>query len=111
MLYTFCSKAGSDVLMLGTHAKEFLRILGKDPEAQDGVFTVEQVGGAWQSLDRYSAEYDRQHPRAQQEDVAAEDDSAPGAAVPMHARALPLIQLLQAANEQKTFVTWAGKPR
>ncbi len=106
MLITFQSKASSDVLMLASHAQELLGAMGKEAEKTEGVFTVEQVEAALAALDHYVSDYDQRHPRAPEENIDPKDDEAPGAAVPMRARAQPLMEMLRRAAEHATFVTW-----
>ncbi len=106
MLVVFQSKAASDVLMLASHAQVLLQAAGKDEQAQQGVFTAEQIPAALRALDHYSRDFDQRHPPAPDEVVDAADDEAPGAAVSMRARAQPLMEMLRLAAEQHTFVTW-----
>ena len=106
MLLVFRSKAHSDIRMLASHARELLAAAGKDAASPDGVFTTEQIAPALAALAHYSDDYDQRHPSAPEEDVDDQDDEAPGAAVPMRARAQPLMAMLRAAQEMGTFVTW-----
>lgn len=106
MLIIFQSKAHSDVLMLASHARELLTAMGQDAEKPEGVFTAEQTAPALAALERYAQDYDQRHPRAPEEDVDTQDDAAPGAAVPMRARAQPLMEMLKQAVASATFITW-----
>ena len=52
MLMTFKSRASSDVTYFKAVATDILILLGKNPEASQGVFTVEQLGPAIVTLKR-----------------------------------------------------------
>ena len=66
MLTTFKSAASADVIMFGAAAKALLETLGRDPEATQGIFTVEQLPAAIERL-THAIEQDkaRRTPRRQ----------------------------------------------
>ena len=108
MLTTFKSAASADVIMFGAAAKALLETLGRDPEATQGIFTVEQLPAAIERL-THAIEQDkarREHPA----DTDEADDDAPksGMAAPVSfaQRAWPLLEMLQHARAEGKPVTW-----
>ena len=93
--------------MLGSHAQALLVAMGKDKDARDGVITAEDISAAVAALQNHVQTLDAQ---AAPEDIEADDETSAEQAresVPWAARALPLVQLLQASLAEQTFVTWS----
>lgn len=103
MLITFKSKASGDVIMLGQNGREMLRLLGKDADASQGIFTVEQLPGAITLLKRAVAEEKARRPTATE---ATESGSNADQGVHLSQRALPVLELLERALQGDAPVTW-----
>lgn len=106
MLITFKSAASGNVMMLGDNSKELLRAIGKDPDADKGIVTVEQLPGAIAAL-RAAVAADQ---RAQREaaDVVEDADDVPGDSIHLAQRALPFLELLERSLQDKVPVTWGA---
>ncbi|MCB1961010.1 MAG: DUF1840 domain-containing protein [Rhodocyclaceae bacterium] len=107
MLITFKSAASADVIMFGDAAKALLQTLEKNPDASQGIITVEQLPAAIERLDRAIAQDKARHEHAAREPA---DDDAPqsGMAAPVNftQRAWPLLEMLQLAQAEAKPVTW-----
>jgi hypothetical protein len=100
MLITFKSKASGDVIMLGQNGREMLAVLGKDADASQGIFTVDQLPGTIILLQQAIAA-----DKARRWDPAAAARTAdPG--VRLSQRALPVLDLLQRSLKRDVPVTW-----
>ena len=104
MLITFKSAASGDVMMFEENGKELLSALGKDPDADKGIFTVEQLPRAIAAL-RAAVEADRSTNR-EQPDADEDDDRQPDDSIQLAQRALPLLELLERSLVDKVPVTW-----
>lgn len=109
MLITFMSDADADVIMFGEVGEQMLAVIGKDPQAPEGIVTLEQLPLALKALQQ-AVELDRmalRPPRASwgddQEDGA---DAKRGSAVGFAQRAVPLLEMLQRSIKEETPVTW-----
>ncbi|MES2299550.1 MAG: DUF1840 domain-containing protein [Pseudomonadota bacterium] len=112
MLVTFKSKAASDVIMYGEHAKRILGLLHKD--SARGVITAAEAPAAIATIETEVAE-SREHPASEevQRDVHAhhnangDDAEHEGAqAVSFATRAFPLLEMLRAAHGGGHDVLW-----
>lgn len=105
MLITFRSKAHADVVMLGDVARELIRLMGKS-DALPSAVAAEDIPRALSRLQSGLAE------RTQPADQDAEDGDDAEERVQIHTRALPLIDMLNAARDADVPVMWeAGKRR
>lgn len=114
MLVTFHSKASGDIVMFGDVAKQMLKMMGQC-ENIPGVIEAEQVPDALAHLRQY---IDRVHQleRAAQEGEEAVAATGPGGdeldeqdaepVISMATRALPLVEMLEAAQKEQCFVMW-----
>lgn len=105
MLITFQSRAAADVIMFGDNAKEMLRILGKDPESRQGIFTVEQLPAAIITLRSAIAENKAHHSGSADTEEDA-DRTGMGAPVSLAQRAYPLLEMMEYAQKEQQPVTW-----
>lgn len=104
MLVTFKSNASSDLSMFEKNGKEILALLGKDPEAAQGVVTVEQLPTAIAAL-RAAAAADK----VRQADLADEENEADlgvDRKVNLFQRAVPLLEMLERSLAEGQPVTW-----
>ncbi|MBA4741141.1 MAG: DUF1840 domain-containing protein [Azoarcus sp.] len=108
MVITFKSRAAADVIMLGDHARPLLKILGKDPDARQGIVTVEQLPDAIAAL-QAAIEADRERDRQRQDEPEDEDEPPPtgiGAAVSLHQRGWPLLEMMTLSLAEQKPVIW-----
>ncbi|AUN95937.1 DUF1840 domain-containing protein [Pseudazoarcus pumilus] len=110
MVVTFKSRAAADVIMLGDHAHALLRILGKDADARQGILTAEQLPDAIAAL-QAAIEADRERDRQRQNEPEDENEDEPpptgiGAAVSLHQRGWPLLEMLRQSLDADKPVTW-----
>lgn len=106
MLITFKSAASGNLMMHGDNGRELLRAMGKDPDADKGIVTVEQLPGAIAAL-RAAVEADKRSRREEADTVEdADDDDEPGDGVHLAQRALPFLELLERSLQDKVPVTW-----
>lgn len=108
MVITFQSRAAGDVIMLGEHARQLFKILGKDPESTQGIVTVEQLPAAIEKLQQ-AIEADRSRARETEGDTQDEPEDAPkgmAAPVSLYQRGWPLLEMLNLSLKEKTPVTW-----
>ena len=102
MLITFKSKAHADVVMFGDVARELIRLMGKST-ALPSALGPEDIPAALSRLETALAE--RAEPEPDDDDE--EDDK-----VRLRTRALPLIEMLNAARDADAPVIWeSGKRR
>ena len=104
MLITFKSPASGDVMMFDTNARELLALLGKDPQATAGAFTVEQMPAAIALLDA-AMRADRVAASPQPATVS-ESGEEPEISVRLSQRAMPLRELLDRSLTEKVPATW-----
>lgn len=104
MLITFKSPASGDVIMFEKNAKEALGVLGKDPEAHQGIVTVDQLPGAIVTLKTAMAADKGRPPEPTPSDD--EDTDQAGGGVGFAQRAVPLLELLEHALKEEAPVTW-----
>lgn len=110
MIITFRSKAAGDVIQFGEVAKRLLGIMGKDPEATQGIITVEQLPEAIARL-RAAVEAERAEmaakPRRAEDDEEEEQERRGGPrAISLAQRAAPMFELMEYALRYQHPVTW-----
>jgi len=104
MLITFKSAASGDVMMFEESGKALLSLLGKDPEADRGIVTVEQLPGAIAAV-QAAVQADKSMLR-KPPDADEDADREPDDGVQLAQRALPLLELLERSLQDKVPVTW-----
>ena len=102
MLVTFTTDASADITMFGDVAFAMLRMMGHSPTVP-GAILVDDLSAALARLRAGVAATSAHDQVSQQNDVRTEDDERP---VSLGHRALPLIQLLEAALADKENVMW-----
>ena len=96
--------------MLGKHAQALLAAMGKEPDAREGVITAPELSAAVASLQNHVQALDAQAAPEEQETEEVEEQEPARESVPWAAaRALPLVQLMQASLVEQTFVTWSAQ--
>lgn len=104
MLVTFKTKAYANITMFGDVAVQLLRMMGHSG-AVPGVVLAEDVPAALEKLKAAIAEEKRRAAEEPEvEDDNDDDDDEPK--VSLANRALPLIELLEAAAKRQVNVMW-----
>lgn len=102
MLVTFTCKAYADITMFGDVALGMLRMMGHS-ETVPGAILAEDVPAA---LDRLKRAVETAKAAAPHNASESRDDDSDEPPVSLAHRALPLIELLTAAAQQKADVMW-----
>lgn len=104
MIYKFKSPATGDVIMLGPHGDQMLRLIGREPAAR-GIIEPAAMAAAIAAL-QAAVEGDEQ-PAADPAD--AQDDAAASGARPsvgLRARLWPMVEMLRRAQAAGEAVVW-----
>jgi len=103
MLVTFKTEAYANITMFGDVAVALLNLMGQSGSVP-GALMPEDIPAALDRLKRAVAA----NPDAplDPQNARAEENEKEGSHVSLAHRALPLIELLKAAAEQKTYVMW-----
>jgi hypothetical protein len=101
MLITFKTRAYADVTMFGDVALRLIKLMGRR-ETVPSAIEPEDIPQALKMLRAGVAAEDA----AAKEDEAENSDDEKEEVVSVHNRALPLIELLQAAHEKNVPVMW-----
>ena len=96
MIYKFKSAATGDVIMLGPHGDQLLRLLGREP-ALKGIIEPYQMAAAIQAL---------QAAVANAEAAPAEPDEDRKDPVVLRQRLWPMIEMLRRAQQADEPVVW-----
>ena len=96
MIYKFKSAASGDVIMLGPHGDQLMRLLGRDP-APKGIIEPGQMTAAIQTL---------QAAVTGEEGQAADPDDKSMDPVVLRQRLWPMIDMLRRAQEASEPVVW-----
>jgi Domain of unknown function (DUF1840) len=98
MIYKFKSKATGDLIMLGPHGDQVLRLMGREPAAK-GIIEPEAMDAALAALqDAVAAE------AAEAADEAADPDQP--RAVALRQRVWPMVDMLRRAQAAGVAVVW-----
>ena len=103
MLITFKSRASSNVSYFQEIGKQILSLLGKDPEATKGVFTVEQLDAAITTLQEVMST-EKAVPSAHKN--AEEDEDKAAEQVSLGRRVFPLLTLFERSKTVESPVMW-----
>lgn len=96
MLVTFSCPAHADITMFGDMAVSFIKIMGHSGTIP-GALSAEDIPAALMRLETAAEQ------SAEQQDGEDENDEPP---VSLSHRALPLMELLRAADKEKCNVMW-----
>ncbi len=97
MIYKFKSPASGDLIMLGTHGDQLLRLLGREPSTQ-GIIEVTAMPQALRVL---QAAID-----AAEQAPAQDSDETPAMAVGLRQRLWPMIEMLRRCQAAQEPVVW-----
>jgi len=104
MLFTFKSASIGNLIMHEKSGKEILALLGKNPEDQRGIITVDQLPSAILTLQAaVSADKAMMHQTTTQTNELEPSDNQ---TVSLSQRAVPFIEMLECALEDKEPVVW-----
>lgn len=105
MLYKFKSKAAGDVIMLGPHGDQVLRLLGREV-APRGIFEVEAMPALVAALEAAVAADEAARAAAAAD---ADPEEAPGArseGVSLRQRVWPLVEMLRRCHAARAVIVW-----
>lgn len=111
MLVTFSCKVSGNVVMFGDVAKQMLRMMGQC-ENIPGAIDAEHISVALSNLQQaagriYQLELDsREHGELQEREVDACDEQDVEPVISLNTRALPLIDMLKAAEKEQCYIMW-----
>ena len=97
MIYKFKCPASADLIMLGPHGDQLLRLLGREPSAQ-GIIEVAAMPLALKTL-QAAIDQAEQGP-------AAEGDDSPALVVGLRQRLWPVIEMLRRCQAAQAPVVW-----
>jgi hypothetical protein len=110
MLYKFKSRASADLILLEPQGRQILEIVGKDPDATQGIITVAQIPAAIAALKSAIAAQQAEPappPEASADADAQGDEAAPAVdPVRLYQRAAPFIDMLQRSAAEGKDVVW-----
>jgi hypothetical protein len=95
MIYKFKSSATGDLIMLGAHGDQMLRLLGREPAAR-GIIEPADMSAASAAL----------MAAITQDETPPEDDDARQPAVGLRQRLWPVVEMLRRAQAADTPVVW-----
>jgi hypothetical protein len=101
VIYKFRSKATGDLIMLGPHGDQIMRILGRDP-APKGIIEPAAMPAAIAALEAAVAAEER----PADGDEAGDDEARGPRAVSLRQRAWPLVEMLKRAAAAGEPVVW-----
>ncbi|MCW5609950.1 MAG: DUF1840 domain-containing protein [Rubrivivax sp.] len=110
MIYKFKSPATGDLIMLGPHGDQLLRLVGREPAPQ-GIIEPAAMPAAIAAL-RQAIEQDEAgpaEPRPTGEPAGtpdAADDDAPQRRVGLRQRLWPMVEMLRRAHAEDAPVVW-----
>lgn len=107
MVYKFQSPATGDLLMLGPHGDQLLRLLGREPAVR-GIVEPEAMPAAIAALEAAVAaeEAGRAEATAQGGGDAEADDGGRGERVALRQRVWPFVEMLRRAHAAGKPVVW-----
>ena len=115
MIYKFKSKATGDLIMLGPHGDQVLRLIGREPAAQ-GIIEPAAMAAALTALQDAVAAESAQAAAAAGDDTGTNPDSTPGTnpdtlpdparAVALRQRVWPMVEMLRRAQAAGAAVVW-----
>lgn len=103
MLITFISAASGNVITLEKDGKHMLEVLNKDPDALQGIVTVEQLPDA---IERVRRAIDADIAAHANQPPGDDTEKTPDGDISFHQRGLPLLELLERSLAEKAPVTW-----
>lgn len=109
MIYKFQSKAAADLIMLGAHGDQLLRLLGREPAAR-GIIEPAAMPAAIAALRRAIEQDEARRVESDGPAAAAEatDEDAPPQRVGLRQRMWPMVEMLKRAHDADAPVVWGA---
>ena len=113
MIYKFKSKATGDLIMLGPHGDQVLRLIGREPAAQ-GIIEPPALAAALAALQDAVAAESAQVAAAAGDDTGTQSDTDsdthpdPARAVVLRQRVWPMVEMLRRAQAAGAAVVWGA---
>ena len=108
MLYKFKSRATADLIMLEANGRQVLEVIGKSPDDEHGIITVDQIPAAIAALEA-AAQEDAAKRSAKPEDEAEGQDDAAATnqdSVGLSQRIAPFVDMLRRSAAEGKEVVW-----
>lgn len=106
MLYKFKSNATGDVVMNAPLGDEVLRLIGRQPAPQ-GIIEVDAMPAAIAALERAATASTQSEREPGAAEAAEAQEARTGeAAVALHARIWPMVEMLKRSHEAGEPVVW-----
>ena len=106
MLVRFTCEAHRDVLLFGNIAQALLALMGHSGTTPGALATAEVAPALARLQQALAAGHRPPAPDPDQADSEEDDDDDPPTPIPLTTRALPLIELLTAADKAEAPVLW-----
>ncbi len=103
MIYKFKSKVAGDVIMLGPHGDQILRIVGKEPSAQ-GIFEVADMPAAIAAVEQAVAADEATGLQGEANSAGSISTSADR--IGLRQRAWPLLEMLKRCHAEGAVIVW-----
>lgn len=103
MIYKFKSKATGDLIMLGPHGDQLLRLLGREP-APKGILEATDLAEARRRLEAALAEAEAAAARAR--DAGEPEDERQREAVGLRQRVWPMMQMIERSAAAREAIVW-----
>jgi hypothetical protein len=107
VLYKFKSKAAGDVIMLGPHGDQVMRLVGREPAAK-GIFEVEHMPQLIAALERAVAADEAARRETAQQGEAPGGHEGKGDSVALRQRVWPLVETLRRCHAAREAITWGA---
>ena len=109
MIYKFKSKATGDLIMLGPHGDQVLRLIGREPRAQ-GIIEPGEMAAALSALQAAVAAEPARSAAADADDINVDTNLAtnpdPARTVALRQRVWPMVEMLRRAQGAGAAVVW-----
>lgn len=105
MIYKFKSKATGDLIMMGPHGDQILRLVGKEAAAQ-GIFEVADMPAAIAAIEQAVANAEAARAASDKEAAAEGRKPPPGDTVSLRQRAWPLAEMLRRCHAEGAVIVW-----
>lgn len=103
MIYKFKSKASGDVIMLGPHGDQLMRVIGREPQPK-GIIEPTAMPGVLRALEAAVAAEAAQS--AAGADGETEGEGHGAREVSLRQRVWPMVEMLRRAHAEQEPVVW-----
>jgi hypothetical protein len=105
MIYKFKSKAAADVIMLGAHGDQLLKLLGKDVTTS-GIIEPAHMPAAMAALEQAVADEEAERARAEAEAQAEGHTLPPRKEVSLRQRVWPMVEMMKRSHADDLAIVW-----